>query len=81
MKGIYEFTVNRIYQLCKERAITPNALSYCAGISQSTVKSILNGESKNPGIVTIKKICDGLDITLIDFFNTEEYFLLEQEIK
>ena len=67
MKGIYEFTVNRIYQLCKERAIT--------------VKSILNGESKNPGIVTIKKICDGLDITLIDFFNTEEYFLLEQEIK
>ena len=81
MKGIYEFTVNRIYQLSKERAITPNALSYSAGISQSTVKSILNGESKNPGIVTIKKICDGLDITLIDFFNTEEYFLLEQEIK
>ena len=81
MKGIYEFTVNRIYQLCKERAITPNALSYSAGISQSTVKSILNGESKNPGIVTIKKICDGLDITLIDFFNTEEYFQLEQEIK
>lgn len=81
MKGIYEFTVNRIYQLCKERTITPNALSYYAGISQSTLKSILNGESKNPGIVTLKKICDGLDITIIEFFDTEEYYLLEQEIK
>ena len=81
MKGIYEFTVNRIYQLCKERTMTPNALSYPAGISQSTLKSILNGESKNPGIVTLKKICDGLDITIIEFFDTEEYYLLEQEIK
>ena len=81
MKGIYEFTVNRIYQLCKERTITPNALSYSAGISQSTLKSILNGESKTPGIVTLKKICDGLDLTIIEFFDTEEYYLLEQEIK
>ena len=80
MKGIYDFTVNRIYQLCKERTITPNALSYSAGIPQSTLKSILNGESKNPGIVTLKKICDGLDITIIEFFDTEEYYLLEQEI-
>ncbi len=79
--GIYEYTVNRIYQLCKERTITPNALSYMSGISQSTVKSILNGESKNPGIVTLKKICDGLDITLIDFFDTDEYRKLEGEIK
>lgn len=66
--GIYEFVVNRIYELCRERGITPNALSYLAGISQSTIKSILNGESKNPGIVTLKKICDGLDITIVDFF-------------
>lgn len=79
--GIYEFVVKRIYELCRERAITPNALSYMAGISQSTVKSILNGESKNPGIVTLKKICDGLDISIIDFFDTEDYQKLEQEIK
>lgn len=79
--GIYQYTVNRIYQLCRKKGITPNALSYMAGISQSTVKSILNGESKNPGIVTLKKICDGLDITLIDFFDTDEYRNLEQEIK
>lgn len=79
--SIYSFVVQRIYELCKERNITPNALSYMSGVSQSTIKSILNGESKNPGIVTIKKICDGLDITLIDFFNTEEYKKLEQEIE
>ena len=57
--GIYQYTVNRVRQLCAERNMTPNALSYAAGISQSTIKSILNGESKNPGIVTLKKICDG----------------------
>ena len=79
--GIYKFTVNRIYQLCKERGITPNALSYLSGISQSTLKSILGGESKNPGIVTLKKICDGLGITLIEFFDTDEYRELEQELK
>lgn len=79
--GVYELVVERIHDLCKERGITPNALSYMAGISQSTIKSILNGESKNPGIVTIKKICDGFDISLIDFFNTEKFSNLEQEIK
>lgn len=78
--NIYDFVVKRIYELCKERNITPNALSYLAGISQSTVKSILNGESKNPGIVTLKKICDTLDITIVDFFDTEDYYELEQEI-
>lgn len=75
--NIYDFVVKRIYELCEERNITPNALSYLAGISQSTVKSILNGESKNPGIVTLKKICDGLDITIVDFFDTEDYYELE----
>ena len=79
--SIYEFTVNRIYELCRERKITPNALSYMCGVSQSTIKSILNGESKNPGVVTLKKICDGLDISIISFFDTPEYNELEQELK
>lgn len=79
--GIYELVVKRILELCEEREITPNALSYLAGISQSTIKSILNGESKNPGIVTIKKICDGFEISIIDFFDTEDFKKLEQEIK
>lgn len=76
-----ELIAKRIYDLCDERKITPNGLSYIAGISQSTIKSILLGESKNPGTVTIKKICDGLEITLGEFFSTQEFDNLEQEIK
>ncbi len=71
----------RILQLCKERNITPNGLSNIAAVSQSTIKSILNGESKNPGAVTIKKLCDGFEITLGEFFSTSEFDELEQEIK
>lgn len=71
----------RIRDLCEERGITPNGLSYIAGVPQSTIKSILGGESKNPGIVTIKKLCDGFDITLTEFFETEEFKKLEQELK
>lgn len=71
----------RILQLCAERGITPNGLSNIAAVSQSTIKSILNGESKNPGAVTIKKLCDGLEITLGEFFSTPEFDALDQEIK
>ena len=72
---------NRILQLCRERGITPNGLSNLSAVPQGTIKSILNGESKNPGTVTIKKLCDGLDITLGEFFSTPEFDGLEQEIK
>ncbi|MBQ8195424.1 MAG: helix-turn-helix transcriptional regulator [Oscillospiraceae bacterium] len=78
---IYEATAKRIRELCKERDITPNGLSYLSGISQSTIKSILNGESQNPGVATIKKICDGLNITIGEFFSTEEFDNLEQELQ
>lgn len=71
----------RILSLCRERGLTPNGLSNLSGVSQSTVKSILNGESKNPGCVTIKKLCDGLEITLGEFFSTPEMDGLEQELK
>ena len=76
-----EVVANRIRQLCKERGITPNGLSNTAAVPQATLKSILNGESKNPGIVTLKKLCDGLEITLGEFFSTSEFDALEQEIK
>lgn len=72
---------NRIRQLCKQRGITPNGLSYLAAVPQSTIKSILNGESKNPGSVTIKKLCDAFEITLRQFYDTPEFEALEQEIK
>ncbi|MCL1820003.1 MAG: helix-turn-helix transcriptional regulator [Oscillospiraceae bacterium] len=72
---------DRIYQLCKTQLITPNALSYRAGVPQSTIKSILNNETQNAGIVTIKKLCDGFDISLYDFFDADIFRTLEQEIK
>ena len=78
---IQEAVVRRIYELCQEKNLTPNALSYRAGVPQSTIKSITNGESLNTGIVTIKKICDGFDISIVDFFDTEYFVELEQEIK
>lgn len=76
-----EVIANRIRQLCRERGITPNGLSNISAVPQATVKSILNGESRNPGAVTIKKLCDGLEITLGEFFSTPEFDELEQEIK
>lgn len=76
-----EAVVKRIRQLCREKNITPNGISNMSAIPQGTVKSILNGESKNPGIVNIKKLCDGFDITLGEFFSTELFDGLEQEIK
>ncbi len=79
--GVYEGTVKRIRELCEERGITPNGLSYIAGVSQSTIKSILNGESVNPGIATIKKLCDCFEITIGEFFSTEEFDSLEQELE
>lgn len=77
----HEAVAKRIYQLCENRGITPNRLSYISAVPQGTIKSILNGESGNPGIVTIKKLCDGFGITLGEFFSAPEFDRLEQEIK
>ena len=76
-----ECVANRIVKLCQERNMAINALARSAGIPPSTVKNILNGASKNPGVVTIKMICDGLGISLIEFFDTDEFRELEQEIR
>lgn len=76
-----EAIANRILRLCDERHIAVNELASISGISPSTVYSILNEKSKNPGAVTIKKLCDGLEITLGEFFSTPEFDALEQEIK
>ena len=71
----------RILDLCRERGLPPNKLSTISAVPQATIKSILNGESKNPGAVTIKKLCDGFEISLGEFFGTPEFDALEQEIK
>lgn len=71
---------NRILELCDNKKITIHALARSAGVPPSTVKSILNGASKNPGIVTIKLLCDSLKISLYDFFDEEAFKDLEQEM-
>ena len=72
---------NRILQLCGERNITINKLANICGLSPSSLKAVLYGRSQNPKILTIKIICDGLDMTLADFFDTDEFNALEQEIQ
>ena len=76
-----EAIANRILQLCEERNIAINELASISGVSPSTVYSILNEKSKNPGAITLKKLCDGFEITLGEFFSTPEFDTLEQEIK
>ncbi|KAA3385203.1 helix-turn-helix domain-containing protein [Akkermansia muciniphila] len=76
-----EAIAQRIRQLCKEKGFTPNGIAIYSAVPQATVKSILNGESQNPKILSIKKLCDGFGITLGEFFSTEEFDQLEQEIK
>lgn len=72
---------NRITVLCGWRGWTIHKLATESGVSPSTIKSILYGKSKNPGIVTIKILCDGLGISLEEFFSAPEFRQLEQELR
>ena len=72
---------NRILQLCGEHEISINKLATICALPPSSIKNILYGKSQNPKLMTIKMICDGLDITLGEFFNTSEFNALEQEIR
>lgn len=71
---------NRILQLCGEREISINRLATICALPPSSIKNILYGKSQNPKLLTIKMICDGLEITLGEFFSTPEFDALEQEI-
>lgn len=70
---------NRILQLCGERNITINKLATLAALPPSSVKNILYGKSQNPKLLTIKLICDGLDITLSEFFDTSDFSQLDSD--
>ena len=72
---------NRILRLCAERNITINKLATLSALPPSSVKNILYGKSNDPRLLTLKKLCDGLEITLGEFFSTEEFDHLEPEIK
>ena len=76
-----EAVAKRMIELCNERNIAINALANISGVSPSTVYSMLNEKSQNPGVVSIKKLCDGLDISLRAFFDSDLFDDIEQEIK
>ena len=77
----YTAVKHRILFLLGEKRMSIHKLAMESAVAPSSIKNILYGKSKNPGIVTLKMLCDGFGITLIDFFDTEEFKTLEQEIK
>ena len=77
----YTAVKNRILQLLGKKKMSIHKLAMESAVAPSSIKNILYGKSQNPGIVTIKMLCDGFDITLVEFFDTEEFRSLEQEIK
>lgn len=77
----YTAVKNRILFLCDQKHMTINKLATVSAVPPSTIKNILYGKSHNPGIVTLKMLCDGFGITISDFFDTPTFKNLEQEIK
>ena len=78
---IGEAVKERILELCREKNLSVNKLSNMSGVTQSTVNNIVSGRNHSATISTIKKLCDGLGITIEEFFNSELFRGLEQEIK
>ncbi len=79
--NVGEAVKDRILQLCKEENLSVNKLSSMSGVTQSTVNNIVSGRNHSTTISTIKKLCDGLGITIEEFFHSELFRDLEQEIK
>ena len=77
----YTAIKNRIFGLLEEKGMAIHKLAIESAVPPSTIKNILYGKSKNPGIVTLKMLCEGFGITIIEFFNAKEFENLEQEIK
>lgn len=81
MVNTKEAVAKRILDLCAQRDMAVNRLANLSGVSPSTIYSMLNEKSQNPGVVSLKKICDGLGISLREFFDSDLFDNLEQEIK
>ena len=78
---IGEAVRHRILQLCEERNLSVNKLSSISGVTQSTVNNIISGRNNSTTVSTLQKLCDGLGITIQDFFQSDLFVGLEQEIK
>lgn len=76
---ISEAVVSKILNICDERNVTINKLSNICGITQSTIDNIVNGNSKNPKLLTIVRLCDGLGITMQEFFSDPIFLNLDRE--
>lgn len=79
--NVKDAVAKRFQQLCKERKIKTNELASISGVTPSTAYSMMDPTRRDVSIVTIKKFCDGLGITLGEFFSTPDFDALEQEIK
>ena len=79
--GVKDAVANRFIEICNERNIKINELANISGVTPSTAYSMLDENRRDISIITIKKFCDGLDITLGEFFSTKEFDNLEKEIK
>ena len=77
--GIKDAVAERFLELCAERKIRPNELAARAGVTPSTVYSMLDPRRRDVSVVTVKKLCDGLNLTIGEFFSTERFDALEQE--
>ncbi len=71
----------RILELCRERNLSINKLSGMCGLTQSTINNIVSGRNNSATVSTVKKICDGLEITILEFFDCPLFQDLEQEIR
>ena len=71
----------RIIELCTERSITVNKLAIISGVTQSTLNNIVSGRNNSLTVSTLKKLCDGLEISIGDFFESDVFSELEQKIK
>lgn len=78
--GVKDAVAERFGEICKARGIKANELATLSGVTPSTVYSMLDSQRRDVSIVTIKKLCDGLDMTLSEFFSTTEFDTLDQEI-
>lgn len=81
MSGVKNAVVQRFKAICTKRNIKPNELANLSGVTPSTVYSLFSNTRNNVSITTIKILCDGLEISLGDFFSSDEFDSLEQEIK
>ena len=78
---IKDAVVLRLQNICRERGLRYNELAARSGVTPSTVYSLMDETRRDLSVITLKKLCDGLDMTITEFFNDEIFMILEQEIK